>query len=76
MYLEEQKKLESNYSADIIHISFQILGQVHLVWMQCECTGTQGFHAEVKENASKQYANNSTYVSIYFWDTRLHLASR
>ena len=25
MYLEEQNKLESNYSADIIHISLQIL---------------------------------------------------
>ena len=33
--------------------------------MQCECTGTQGFHAEVKENASKQYANNSILVYVY-----------
>ena len=37
--------------------------------MQCECTGTQGFHAEVKENASKQYANNSILICLFILET-------
>ena len=69
---EEQyvfRRTKQNLSQIIPRISFTFhfkFSTVHWVWMQCECTGTRGFHAEVKENASKHYANNSTYMSMYF----------
>ena len=53
--LKNETKLEPNYSADIIHISFQIIGPAHsmngTVWMH---SGTPRFHVEVKK-ACMQY---------------------